>query len=83
MQRRMAGKNRKIRLILDNCAGHPVSEINVPNIELLDLPPNTTSVLQPLDQGIVQNLKSSYRKRLLISYLVQIKSGCVPENFRK
>lgn len=40
------------------------------NITLNFLPPNTTSLLQPMDQGIINNLKIKYRQRL-IKYILQ------------
>ena len=47
--------NRKILLPVDNCTAHPhVSTLK--NIQLEFLPPNTTSLIQPMDQGIIKNL---------------------------
>ncbi|GFU68287.1 tigger transposable element-derived protein 1 [Trichonephila clavipes] len=40
----------KVLLIVDNAASH--SELEHPNVQLVFLPPNTTSLIQPLDQGI-------------------------------
>ncbi|GFS84716.1 tigger transposable element-derived protein 1 [Trichonephila clavipes] len=40
----------KVLLIVDNAASHP--ELEHPNVQLVFLPPNTTSLIQPLDQGI-------------------------------
>ena len=37
--------------------------------------PNTTSVLQPLDQGIIQVFKARYRKHLLKSVIAKIDSA--------
>lgn len=56
-------KKRTILLILDNCSSHP--KMNLTNIEMLFLPPNTTSILQPLDLGIIKNFKHNYRKSLV------------------
>jgi len=62
---------RKILLLSDNCSAH----VAVPffkNIEVEYFPPNVTSILQPMDQGIIQNLKVRYRRRVmekLISHL--------------
>lgn len=42
------------------------------NITLNFLPPNTTSLLQPMDQGIINNLKIKYRQRL-IKYILQVR----------
>ena len=39
------------------------------------MPPNTTAKLQPMDQGIIQNLKINYRKRLLKQILFSSDCG--------
>ena len=56
-------KNRKIILFIDNCGAHPDVQLN--NVAVEFLPPNTTSRLQPLDAGIIKTVKSIYRKHLL------------------
>ena len=56
----------KICLLLDNCTAHPNPPSFAPkNIELIFLPPNTTSLIQPMDQGIIKNLKVRYRAELV------------------
>lgn len=44
----------KVLLILDNAPGHPahLDDCN-PNIKVVYLPPNTTSLIQPMDQGVI------------------------------
>ena len=61
--------NRKVALILDNCAAHPKLTA-LKNIELFFLPPNTTSKTQPMDQGVIQNLKLFYRQQLALRRLI-------------
>lgn len=61
-------QNRKILLLIDNCPSHPAIQ-NLRNIELVFLPPNMTSVLQPMDQGIIRTLKAKFRKRLVLKIL--------------
>ncbi|CAG9566413.1 unnamed protein product [Danaus chrysippus] len=56
--------NKKIILFIDNCPAHPHIQ-KLTNIKLAFLPPNTTSVIQPIDQGIIKTLKSHYRKLLV------------------
>ena len=52
----------KILLILDNCSSHPdLSHVNE-NVQFLFLPPNTTSLIQPMDQGVIATLKALYKK---------------------
>ncbi|XP_044590927.1 tigger transposable element-derived protein 4-like [Cotesia glomerata] len=58
-------KGRKILLLIDNCPAHPLIS-NLENIELVFFPPNTTSVLQPIDQSVIKSLKGHYRKKLLM-----------------
>ncbi|GBN33636.1 Tigger transposable element-derived protein 4 [Araneus ventricosus] len=57
-------QKRKVALIADNCTAHCTVD-GLKSIELVFLPPNSTCVLQPLDQGIIQNFKATYRKLLL------------------
>ncbi|OAD76749.1 hypothetical protein PHYBLDRAFT_109106, partial [Phycomyces blakesleeanus NRRL 1555(-)] len=56
----MKAQNRKVLLILDNFSGHIVDYAPT-NVELLFLPPNTTSHLQPLDGGIIQAFKTYFK----------------------
>ncbi|GBM46192.1 Tigger transposable element-derived protein 4 [Araneus ventricosus] len=57
-------QKRKVALIADNCTAHCTVD-GLKSIELIFLPPNSTFVLQPLDKGIIQNFKATYRKLLL------------------
>ncbi|XP_045107142.1 tigger transposable element-derived protein 1-like [Portunus trituberculatus] len=50
----------KILLLVDIAPSHPASLENLSNIKLAFLPPNTTSLLQPCDQGLIQMFKSYY-----------------------
>ena len=59
----LAGPNRKILLLLDNCNSH--IKLHLSNIDFLFLSPNTTDKLQPLDAGIIQTVKLNYRKMLM------------------
>lgn len=56
--------SRKVLLLLDNCSAHGTEETLplLDNVEVVFLPPNTTSKLQPLDAGIIAALKVRYRK---------------------
>ena len=60
---RLGQQGRRVLLCLDNFSGHP-PELQLDNIQLL-FPPNTTSHSQPMDQGIIENLKRHYKKILL------------------
>ncbi|GBN65043.1 Sodium leak channel non-selective protein [Araneus ventricosus] len=57
-------QKRKVALIADICTAHCTVD-GLKSIELVFLPPNSTCVLQPLDQGIIQNFKATYKKLLL------------------
>ena len=49
-------RGRRILLLCDNCPSH-VAVSCLSNIKVVFLPPNTTSILQPCDQGIIQAIK--------------------------
>ena len=61
--------HRSVLVIVDNCTAHPPC-LSLSNIVLKFLPPNTTSKLQPCDQGIIQSLKVHYRYQLLQKLLL-------------
>ena len=50
--------NKNILLVIDNCPSNKIT-IELKNIEIYYLPPNVSSLYQPLDQGII---KSRYNK---------------------
>lgn len=71
---------RKAILILDNAPSHPpVDELRDGDIKTLFLPPNVTSICQPMDQGVLEALKRKYRRRLLGFLLSSIddNSNCI------
>jgi hypothetical protein len=64
---------RKALLILDNAPSHPATdELTDGDIKALFLPPNVTAVCQPMDQGVLEQLKKKYRRRLLSSLISAI-----------
>ena len=57
-------ERRKIALLIDNCPAY-LSVPDLTNVQLIFLPPDTTSVLQPMDQGVIRSLKVHYRGRVV------------------
>ena len=74
LDRQFSRQKRSVLMILDNCPAHPIIE-GLTNTKLAFLPPNTTSKLQPMDQGIIQALKAWYRKKLLAKLILSLDSG--------
>ena len=52
----------KILLLVDNCTAHPNLNHIDPNVRVEFLPPNTTSIIQPMDQGVIATAKAIYKK---------------------
>lgn len=69
----LARKNRQILLFIDNAPSHVVQ--NYSHITVQFLPPNTTSKIQPLDQGVIRAVKLHYRRYLAEMYLAGIESN--------
>ncbi len=59
---------RKVLLLMDNFSTHELAvELvggleGLTNVRIAWLPPNTTSLWQPIDQGIIVSWKLQYRK---------------------
>ena len=63
---KMKSQNRNVILLIDNAPCHPLDlKGKFLNINVCFLPKNTTSRLQPLDAGIIQNFKVKFLKLLL------------------
>lgn len=57
----------KALLLMDNCSAHHCRDKLVSDdglIETIFLPPNVTSIAQPMDQGVIQNIKLLFRRKL-------------------
>ena len=54
---------RRALLFVDNCSAHKYSS-NLSNTVIKKFPVNTTSKLQPCDQGVIRSMKARYRARL-------------------
>ena len=53
-------ENKKILLLVDNCSAH----VLLKQIQMMFLPPNMTSLIQPCDMGIIRALKAYARHEI-------------------
>ena len=54
----------RILMVLDNAPAHPQVLQDLHNeIKFVFLPPNTTALIQPMDQGVIQMFKTHYLQR--------------------
>ena len=53
-----------VALVIDGFSGHDLNCFDS-QVQVFKLPPNITSVFQPLDQGIIAAFKAGYKTRLL------------------
>ena len=74
---RLFRQKKKILLLVDNCPAHPKIS-NLKAIKLVFLPANTTSVLQPMDQGVIKALKTEFRKLQMIKILQELETTDTP-----
>ncbi|CAF1023635.1 unnamed protein product [Rotaria sordida] len=77
----MEKQKRKIILFLDNAPCHPV-DVELSNIKLQYFPPNTTSKLQLLDQGIIHAFKTHYRKHLVKHIIARCATAQTPNDIK-
>ncbi|XP_043462863.1 tigger transposable element-derived protein 4-like [Leptopilina heterotoma] len=76
LNKEMIRKKRKIMLFIDNCTAHKdISSLKA--VKVIFLTPNTTSILQPLDQGIIQNFKIKYRTEVVRKMIVDMENNTV------
>ena len=65
-QRAQNIRSPKALLLIDNCSAHPQElKTRDGSVTCMFLPPNTTSLIQPMDQGVLQAMKNRYKRKLL------------------
>ncbi|CAK9816146.1 Tigger transposable element-derived protein 1 [Anthophora plagiata] len=55
-------------LLIDNAPSHPTNLSDLTTcipVEVVSLPPNTTALIQPMNQGVISNFKAYYLRRTL------------------
>ena len=65
--------------MIDNCPAHPKVDSLKP-LELISIPPNTTSKTQPMDEDFIRSLKVYYCHSLLKRYITSFDGGRLPTN---
>ena len=69
------GSDKKALLLVDNCSAHPnPDEISTSKFLVTFLPPKVTSLIQPMDQGVIETLKRLYKKVLLRDFLLALET---------
>lgn len=69
LDKKFGKEKRKILLFINNCSAHNTIP-QMENVMVIFFPANMTSVVQPMDQGIIKNLKHLYRRLLVKNVLV-------------
>ncbi|CAF1086653.1 unnamed protein product [Brachionus calyciflorus] len=72
LNEKMRKANRKILLLVDNGTSHVQQDFS--HVKICFLPPNLTSVFQPMDAGIIRSFKSHYKKLVVQHYLTTIET---------
>ena len=62
---------RKIVLLVDKCTAHTNNSL-LKNIKVIFLPANTTSLIQPCDQGIIRAFKAHYRREMRARIIAEL-----------
>ena len=80
------GLEPKAVLVLDNCSAHPdETELISKDGKVIAkyLPPNVTSLVQPMDQGVLESLKRRYRRKILEELIFQDEEGTTIPDYLK
>ena len=80
VKKHMSEKSLQVKalLLLDNAPAHPDESVLLSSdksIKAMFLPPNTTALIQPMDQGELESLKRRYQKSLLRKLLLLDQEG--------
>ena len=74
------GRNGNVLLFCDNASCQKLN-YELSNTKMIFTPSNTTSLIQPLDKGIIQRVKVYYRTQLIRHMVIDIDTGVKPDIF--
>ena len=60
LDRKFVFEGRTVTFVTGSCPAHPHID-NIKAIKLYFVPTNTTSKIQPMDQGVIRSLKAKHR----------------------
>jgi hypothetical protein len=70
---KMKKENTNVILFLDSATCH--TEVTLSNVKIAWFPANATSVLQPMDMGVIYIFKSHYRRFLMQSLILNVEEA--------
>lgn len=71
VNQKFKNQNRFVVMIVDNCSAHSNVEY-LSNINLIVLPLNSPPKTQPMNQGVIQSLKTNYRQMLVQNQILSL-----------
>lgn len=69
---RMKQQSREVICLAANCHPNPKDTPGLQNVKLFFLPPNATSLDQPMDHGIIYVLKVKHKRYVVVRHLHKI-----------
>lgn len=80
----MIRQDRKVLLFVDNASCHKLDKgVELQNVKIYFLPANTTSIIQPLDQGIIRAFKAHYLQKIVLQQLTAVDQNLSMQQFTK
>ena len=79
IDKQLKNDKSKILLFIDNFSSHFIKNSCLKNVKIAYFPPNCTSKLQPLDQGIIALFKKCYRATMIIRLIELIDAEVASE----
>ncbi|XP_066955717.1 tigger transposable element-derived protein 1-like [Macrobrachium rosenbergii] len=70
----------KVLLIMDNVGGH-ATDLSYSGVQVEFLPPNTTSLIQPMDQGVIRAFKALYTRNALANLVASVDAAQEDDDF--
>ncbi|KAH9067390.1 hypothetical protein Ae201684P_021549 [Aphanomyces euteiches] len=75
IEQKFKAEGRHVIMLVDNVSSHRLSTIELEYVRVVFLPPKTTAVLQPMDAGVIEAFKQSYKSSQMETSLTRFDNG--------